>query len=886
MSKYISSEFFEYKEKYETYKNGLEEIIEQYAIIKEQKELLNRFLAEINNLPDCYIDDALGEIILSTANAILIEYNKYEKKYYKFPALNHRTIDKHNEGFITRHIKDDIFDDINGVSLDENQRRAVLCDSKSNLTIAGAGSGKTLTICAKVKYLIERGLATQDEILLLSYSRASADDLEKKVGLIKKGLRVETFHALGLSVLTESFGKKKAIEEQLKSYITQFFNEELLLDQEITNEVFQFISLYFYAPTTKSKKYKNEGELFQDLKGSDFRTLKDRLKKLSADVVRHETLKNEYVKSNEELVIANFLFINGVEYEYERPYEHDVSTLEKRQYTPDFYLPEYGIYLEHYGVNRAGEAPQFEKTASDAYVESMQWKRKTHNENQTVCIETYSYEFSEGTIFESLKTKLQEKGVKLKPLSQEEVFNALHNAYVGRDFSSFFNLIMTFIALYKAQIQDESGFDRFKEQLNELHYGANRTRLFLDICQNIYRYYMDNLRMADKIDFDDMILQATDLLDNSSNFKYKYIIVDEFQDISQSRMRFLQKLIKHGNAKLFAVGDDWQAIYRFAGCDINVFLEFERIFPNAKINYITSTHRNSAELQAIVEPFITANPNQYKKHIQSKKHQENPVRIIFHNGNKAMALTKALEDIVRMNEEATVLILGRNRRDIDSYICREIQVVEYRYILHKNFPKLRLKYSTVHGSKGLESDFVVLISGEEGDNGFPNKMEDDAVLSFLLGKSDGFEYAEERRLFYVALTRTKSVVYLLSEKEHSSQFINEIKEKCFVMYDETIREEEKEYSCPWCKSGQLIVRESGENKKRFYGCSNFPYCTYKNNDMIAVYHNNRCPQCGDFLVLRKGRNGKFLGCHNYPRCRYTRKTIEKPRRPIGFGTEW
>ena len=247
-----------------------------------------------------------------------------------------------------------------------------------------------------------------------------------------------------------------------------------------------------------------------------------------------------------------------------------------------------------------------------------------------------------------------------------------------------------------------------------------------------------------------------------------------------------------------------------------------------------------------------------------------------------MALTKALADIEKLNATAEVLILGRNRRDIDSFICREIQVVDYKRILHKDFPKMQLKYSTVHGSKGLESDFVVLISGEDADNGFPNKTEDDEVLDLLLGKKNSYEYAEERRLFYVALTRTKSIVYLLSDKEKSSQFIQEIKNKCFVMHDETAQKEEKEYLCPWCKSGHLVVRESEVNKKSFYGCSNFPYCSYTNDDMKSVYFNNRCPDCGDFLVVRKGKYGTFFGCHNYPRCKHTQQTIEEPRRRIGF----
>ena len=880
---YVVPNSFQYKKQYDAYKQGIEEILHEYDLIKEQKNLILKIISEINNLPDVYIDSENISKALANALKGVEKYTSYEHQYYQMPIVNANTIEKHNEKFIEKHLNDTIFDNVNGKSLDIEQRRAVLCDAKSNLTIAGAGSGKTLTICGKVKYLLEKGLAKKDEILLLSYSRASADDLENKINMVATGLTVETFHALGYKILTESSGKKKAIEEQLRAYITQFFEEELERNPEIANEIFQYIALYFYAAPTYRKKYKNDGEIFKDLKSIDFKTLKNRLGKLSANKDKHETLKNEFVKSNEELVIANYLFINGINYEYEKPYGIETSTLDKRQYTPDFYLPDYGIYIEHYGIDRNGNAPQYDKEASDEYVRSMNWKRQIHNENQTKCIETFSYEFNEGIIFDNLKVHLLENGVEFRPLSQAEVFSALHNVYIGRDFSSFFNLIMTFISLYKAQIKDDTGFDELKAQLNGSLYDTSRTCLFLDICKNIYNYYMQNLRAMDKIDFDDMILQSIDLLDSTPNFKYKYIIVDEFQDISQSRTKFLQKLIEHGNSKLFAVGDDWQAIYRFAGCDINVFLEFENIFTGAKLNYITSTHRNSAELQQIVEPFITSNPNQYKKHIKSAKHQDKPVRVVYHKGNKAMAFTKTLEDISAINSNAKVLVLGRNRRDIDAFICKEIQVFDYKKITHYDYPKLEISYSTVHGSKGLESDFVVLISGEDAQNGFPNKTEDDNVLTLVLGKRDNFQYAEERRLFYVALTRTRSIVYLLSDKKKSSDFIQEIKNKCYIMEDESDEKEESEYLCPWCKSGYLIVRKSEIDGKFFYGCSNFPYCTYTNNDIKAVYHNNRCPECGDFLVLRKGRYGTFFGCHNYPRCKYTQQYVEtKKMNRIGF----
>ena len=872
---------FEYKDEYEEYKQKLSQIIDDFDLVQSQKRLIELIQKEIDGLPDAYLDEERSEILLSKAKEYEHTYNCFKRKYYPSPILDGYVVDKHNNTFINRHINDAIFDNINGRSLDEEQRRAVLCDAKSNLTIAGAGSGKTLTICGKVKYLLESGFAKENEILLLSYSKTSADDLAEKVKHITKDVVVETFHALGLKILTEYYGKKKAVEEQLKSYIVRFFEEESLKNPKIANDVFRYISLYFYATPVYKKKYSNEGEMFKDLKSADFKTLKECFKNLSEDLFDRETINKEFVKSNEELIIANYLFTNGIKYEYEKPYEIDTSTPDKRQYTPDFYLPEYHLYIEHYGIDKSGRTPQYDTKAEENYISSINWKREIHRANSTKCIETFSYEFAEGDIFDNLRKKLEQNGVEFKPLSQEQIFNALHNVYVGRDFSSFFNLIATFISLYKAQIRDNSKFEEFKQELDDSLYDSRRVKLFLDICREVYDFYMQNLRESDKIDFDDMILQSTEILNSNDNFKYKYIIVDEFQDISQSRAKFLLKLIEHGGSKLFAVGDDWQAIYRFAGCDVNIFLEFEKKFSGARLNYITSTHRNSFELQEIVEPFITANPAQYKKHITSKKHQECPVRIVFHGGNKMMALTKALQDISKINERAKVLVLGRNRHDIDACICKEVQVINYKQITHEDFPLMDLSYSTVHGSKGLESDFVVLISGEDAANGFPNKMEDDAVLSFLLGRRNNYEYAEERRLFYVALTRTKSIVYILSDKNRPSVFVSEIQNKCTILYDESNKKDNDRF-CPWCKSGQLIVRES-ENKRAFYGCSNFPYCKYTNNDLKAVYNNYRCPVCGDYLVLRKSKHGYFYGCHSYPRCRYTQQNVENYKRNrIGF----
>ena len=157
---YVIPNRFKHKKQYDEYKTQLQDIVDNYALIKEQKGLLKAINEEIANLPDCYIDDETVETALASAKALLKKYTSYPKTYYPAPIINQQVIEKHNEKFIARHIKDEIFDDVNGRSLDEEQRRAVLCNAKSNLTIAGAGSGKTLTICGKVKYLLENGLAS------------------------------------------------------------------------------------------------------------------------------------------------------------------------------------------------------------------------------------------------------------------------------------------------------------------------------------------------------------------------------------------------------------------------------------------------------------------------------------------------------------------------------------------------------------------------------------------------------------------------------------------------------------------------------------------------------------------------------------------------------
>ena len=544
---------------------------------------------------------------------------------------------------------------------------------------------------------------------------------------------------------------------------------------------------------------------------------------------------------------------------------------------PDFKLKNYPIYHEHYGVNRNGKASQFGDEEGKEYVIGMNWKRRIHSSYKTDCIETYSYEFEDGTIFEKLETELKNRGVEFHPLSNQEIFNALKSIYENKAFKSFINLISSFLALYKANYKDVNGFEELKNHDFRNRYEKNRALLFLDIVKDIYSFYIDYLNKEGKIDFDDMILSAMEEIEHTDKYRYRHIIVDEFQDISISRMKFLKKLIEHGDAKLFSVGDDWQAIYRFSGCDLNIFLEFEKYFGDSAITKITTTHRNSQELQDIAGPFIKKNPKQFNKSINSSRHLEKPVRIMWYSDKKYVAFLDTLRIISKKNPNAHVLVLGRNNKDFEDIALDNRIFIDYKnsnetttYIRCPAFPNMKLTYSTVHGSKGLEEDYVILISADDDRIGFPNKMEDDELLDLVLSRKSEYEYDEERRLWYVALTRTRSYTFIIANFDKPSIFLKEIIDQCVAFNPNFAGSEQAtEITCPHCKTGHLVLRQNESDGSKFYGCSNYPYCNYSINDMRAVARNKRCRVCGDFMVYRKGRWGSFYGCHNYPRCDYT-----------------
>lgn len=321
-------------------------------------------------------------------------------------------------------------------------------------------------------------------------------------------------------------------------------------------------------------------------------------------------------------------------------------------------------------------------------------------------------------------------------------FNLNYNNLIkNRNFQSFKKMIFTYIKLIKA---NNLNLDYLKTVYKE-----EKDICFITIIIKIYQIYEFEKKSQNKIDLDDLIILASKV---KKNFKYKYIFVDEFQDTSQIRFNLIKNIYDNSNSKLYFYGDDFQSIYHFSGCNLNIMLNLDDYIKNIKIFKLKTTFRNSQELINIANNFIMKNKSQIKKEMLSLKRFDNPIEIIYFD-NPKLAFKKLIDKL----DISKILILGRNTNDIFTYTDQS-----------------NIKYLTVHKSKGLEAENIILLNVSDDIYGFPNKLKNYYLLD-KINKCDEIKYAEERRLFYVALTRTKNKVYILTPRKNPSIFIKELK---------------------------------------------------------------------------------------------------------------
>ena len=360
---------------------------------------------------------------------------------------------------------------IDGKSLDSQQQDVVVSAEDNTLVLAGAGSGKTLTISGKVKYLCEVKKVAPGEILLIAFTRKSADEMTERISnRLGIPITATTFHKLGLDTLKKARNESLDVLEDTSKFVNQYFEKELLKQPETIKLLLEYFAYYLHIPANMDN-FDSLGEAYAYEKGMDFETIKskfDRTQLVDSSVAENReskhTLRGERVKSLEEVSIANFLFLNGVRYEYESKYPYQTNDANFKVYRPDFYLPDYDIFIEHFGVNKNGKLPWLSDIEEKKYLEGMAWKRQQHRINGTKLIETYSYYSSQGVLLEKLEALLRQNGVKLKEVDYREVFDSIYKTQSDAYFSEFKKLCGTFLALFKSNAYRIAELEKLREK--------------------------------------------------------------------------------------------------------------------------------------------------------------------------------------------------------------------------------------------------------------------------------------------------------------------------------------------------------------------------------------------------------------------------------------
>lgn len=701
---------------------------------------------------------------------------------------------------------------VEGRNLDSQQMQCITKEAKNHLVLAGAGSGKTTTIVGYVKYLLKKGICCASDVLVLSFTNASAAEMSQRLNKeLGTPVPAITFHKLGLEIITSVQGKKpKIYESKFRQFVRQQL-DVLVQDSAYLRKLCVYLT---YHGTNQKAEF-------------DFKTEEEYKAYLSFNPP--VTLKKETVKSYGELDIANFLTQNGIAYIYEKAYPVDTRTSEYGQYHPDFYLPDFDLYIEYFGINRQDEVPPYftgknGMTPAETYMAGISWKRELHRDHGTRMIEVYAYEKLEEQLLPCLEKRLKEAGVTFFPLSPKELWNEI-SGNENQQLDRIADLFETVITLTKSN-------NCVLRDIRERNHGFRNLSSIdavLELIQPIFDSYQEQLCMNGEIDFNDMINLAAEYV-QSGKFvhHYRYVVIDEYQDISQSRYRLLDSMRRQKDYKLFCVGDDWQSIYRFSGSDIGFILNFEKYWGASEISRIETTYRFPPSLISVSGSFIMKNPEQKKKTLRS------PVtdcgfsvgKITGYTDDYAIEfLTEKLDDLP---QNSSVLFLGRYRFDI--HMLDRHQQFFYGYntaakqtkVTYAKRSDLKITYMTVHGSKGLQADYVFLLNNKAYGMGFPSQISDAPILQILLDNCDHYPFAEERRLFYVAITRAKKKVWLVTVKDNESIFVKEIVD----MYGKEIQREQ--YTCPRC--GARLVKRNGKYGE-FLGCANFSKtgCDYTRN---------------------------------------------------------
>ena len=728
---------------------------------------------------------------------------------------------EHNKQFVQSELEQnsEYFDHVLGkYPLDPQQRDSIVKLEDNCLVIASAGSGKTSTIVGKAKYLVEKRHITPSKILLLTYTKKAANELCERMNI--DGINSGTFHSLAYRIIAETTGMAPSICDA--DVPLTIFHKLVVENEDFIHAIDNYI-INYQSMMKLEHDYADAFSYYEDRK-------KYGIQALFPDIDG----KMIFTRSEEEKRLCSILTRWGVPFRYECNYPYDTRTPERRQYQPDFtiyYKDEQGqwqrIFLEHFAVDERYQVPRWFgsgtrggwKVANQKYLEGIVWKKNTHRQYGTTLIETTSANFHNGTVEKVLREQLEKCGVPIVERTDKELYDLLvsRNRQLEK---TVFTLLLSFITLMKANEKTIDGLLEETTHEEDGHLASlleRRNRYILtEIVKPFYEAYEEELAKNYEMDFTDAIIQATQLCREGLWKEYDYILVDEFQDISVDRYKFLQALRSDKpKTKLYCVGDDWQSIFRFAGSDMALFYEFEKYFGFTELCKIETTYRFHQPLIGESSKFVMKNPEQKEKSIHTPEGDMKHTYLYFMKceSEDDSVLKKVEELVASLPADEDILLLGRYNYDARSVgFTGKIDNKDNR--IKVKVAGRELFFLSVHSAKGLEAENVILINCNQGAYGFPSLIEDDPILDFVLSRGESYPFAEERRLFYVAMTRAKKRMYVLYDKKRPSPFISEF----------MLRLEVGSYICPKCLEGRIEPIKDGVSSNgsryRSFRCSN------------------------------------------------------------------
>ena len=749
-------------------------------------------------------------------------------------------VKRHNEQVIqdTLDIHKDFFDHCLKYPLDKQQRRSIVSEENNCLVVSSAGSGKTSSIVGKVRYLIDIKHVNPQNILLISYTNKAAAELTERMDIA--GLRGYTFHKLAIDIIGKATGQKPSICDNTDALFVKIYHQ-LLKNEDFKKSIVEYFVDYQVQESDWEHRKNERRQQLSELKEV---RLKAQFPDMDGKII--------YVRSEQEQRICFVLSSLGVKFRYEEPYEYPLADEMHSQYRPDFsiYYEQDGktkrIYLEHFGVDEHGLVPTwFAKDKGITYEEANQkyndritWKKAAHEKFGTILLTTSSADFHYSDIRHTLKTLLKKAGVPVQEKTDAELYDMILPSNSKQE-KAFIRLVVTFVTLIKSSCKS------VQEVLTQTkNAGDERSEFIIKrIFQPVYERYIEELKSCNQIDFTDAILQATEICRSSYPVKYEYIIVDEFQDISVDRCNFL-KVLRDGNppAKLYCVGDDWQSIYRFSGSDMALFNQFSNYFGPTEINRIETTYRFGEPLVSMSSQFIQRNKAQLKKNI----HPFNPqakTELQFCAYERRDYCNTIGQLVASIPADKSIFLLGRYSFD-DYYLSFLYKSVKEGNRFYYFIEDRKIEFLTVHKSKGLEADYVIILQCNKDTYGFPSMVSDDPVLDYVLTKSDQYPYGEERRLFYVAITRAKIKTYILYDKRFPSVFVDEF------LHPEKITEES-------------YAKHPNANKKWTRSADKFLQTLYHEGKSIK-YISEKMGRSQTSIIMRIGKLESTLIYFNVP----------------------